>query len=141
MRKGSLKLTVSFMGIMPISVVLFCCFLFFLSPLLSALLCDRRSTVQTTSQHVLGQCILMQTCTCGVQTGNNECVACRLLLCNKLLLHTTLPLPSLILLLHLLDALPPQQRESGAVTQTRSTLIGVTSTLAEVFSSQPTLTE
>lgn len=63
-----------------------------------------------------------------------QCVACRLLLCNKLLLHSTLPLPSLILLVQLLGVLPPQQPESGDVTQTQSTLIGVISTLAEVHS-------
>ena len=55
-----------------------------------------------------------------------------MLLCNKLLLHTTLPLPSLILLVHLLDMLQAQQPESDSGTQPQTTLVGVTSTLAQV---------
>lgn len=83
-----------------------------------------------------GALCTLQSCAFEPRLYNFQCVACRLLLCNTLLLHTTLPLPSLILLIQLLDMLQLQQPESGAVTQTQGTLIGVTSTLAEVLSAQ-----
>ena len=64
-------------------------------------------------------------------------VACRLLMCNKLLLHTTVPLPSLILLIQLLDMLQTEeQAEPHTGAQPQGTLVRVTSTLAEVLSSQ-----
>lgn len=63
------------------------------------------------------------------------CVACRLLLYNKLLLHSTVSLPSLVLLIQLLDML---HLESGTATQPQRSLVGVTSTLAEVLTSHLT---
>lgn len=71
------------------------------------------------------------------KTPISSCVFCRSLLCNKLLLHSTLPLPSLILLVQLLGMLPPVKRESeaelAAEPVTHSIIMHITSTIAQVL--------
>ena len=60
-------------------------------------------------------------------------VVCRFLLTSKLLLHSTLPLPALILLVQILDGIEPDQSSAMQKTnRSQIVLLEVTSMLAEV---------